>query len=83
MLHEAAIREAYFPRTSSPRSDRVYSARSSSLALRLAFFIDLPLAFCRKTRTDEPDRIPPLGVGYNQQATSNRDAKGDVPVFAN
>jgi len=32
---------AYLPRTSVPKSERLYSGRRSSVALRLALFIDL------------------------------------------
>ena len=39
IFDEAATFAAYFPRTSSPKSERLYSARSSSFDFRLTFFI--------------------------------------------
>src|SRR5439155_24360756 len=54
------IRRAYLPRTSLPKSERLYSRRSSSIGLRLAFFIDRPLpagCLARRRRFFERDAV--------------------------
>ena len=40
----ARSRSMYFPRTNVPKSERLYSGRSSSLAIVLAFLIEFPLS---------------------------------------
>src|SRR3989338_7866449 len=73
---------AYLPRTSVPKSERLYSGRRSSVARRLALFIDLPLAWCCGSCADDPDCIVAVGVSDSQKAAAGRDAEGDEPLFA-
>jgi hypothetical protein len=50
-------RSMYFPRTNRPKSERLYSGRSSSAATVLAFLIELPLCSRRKTSGDDPNYV--------------------------
>src|SRR2546428_642 len=61
---------------------RLYSGRSSSACFRLPFFIDLPLAWCHRTCTDDSDCIVTVGVSDSQKTAGGRDAEGDEPLFA-
>src|SRR5438309_11623969 len=71
----SARRAAYFPLTSVPKSERLYSDLSSSTAFRLAFFIDFPFLSRRQTSTYDADDITFLGVRNDQEAALFRNAK--------
>ena len=45
MFVDSATRRACLPRTSGPKSERLYSTRSSSTVFRLAFLIDRRIQF--------------------------------------
>jgi hypothetical protein len=71
-LVASVTRAAYLPQTSSPKSERLYSGRSSSTDLDLTFFIDFPFSFsgvspygCRPRpfRWPGPDPRAPLPAG--------------------
>src|SRR2546425_5251491 len=82
-LVASATFRAYLPRTSVPKSERLYSGRSSSVGLRSAFFIDIPLTRSCGACTDNSDCIAAFGMSYHKQTPACRDAEGDEPLFAN
>lgn len=51
----------YFPRTNVPKSERLYSERSSSAAAVLAFLMELPFRSRCRTRGDDPNLRRHLG----------------------
>src|SRR5580692_3907262 len=57
----------YFPRTNVPKSERLYSERSSSAATVLAFLIELPFCSRRRTRADDPNYVVILDVCDHRQ----------------
>ena len=69
----------YFPRTNGPKSERLYSERSSSAASVLALFIDPPL--CPPRGTGGDDLYGPVmhGVGHHEQLSRGRHAKQYSP----
>ena len=79
-LELALTRLWYFPRSSFPKSDRLYSARSSSDA-DLAFFIDAPFVLCCDTCVDDSDGVTALGVRHNQKPALRGHSESDYPVF--
>ena len=74
-LVSVAARTAYFPRSSGPKSERLYSGRSSSTGFVLVFFIDFPLPSRRQTSTDYANEVAFPGVGHHQEATYVGDTK--------
>jgi len=61
-------RSVYFPRTNAPKSERLYSERSSSAAAVLAFLIELAFRSRRKTSSDDPNYVVILDVRNHEQA---------------
>jgi hypothetical protein len=57
----------YFPRTNAPKSERLYSERSSSAATVLAFLIELAFRSRRKRRGDDPNYVVIWDVCDHQQ----------------
>ncbi len=76
-----ATRSAYFPRTSLPKSERLYSGLSSSTALRLPFFINPPFLSCYHTSADNANFLTFLGMGHDQKTILTRIAKGYEAAF--
>jgi hypothetical protein len=66
-LEPARSFSVYFPRTNAPKSERLYSERSSSAAAVLAFLIELPFRSRRKTRGNDPNYVVILDVRDHQQ----------------
>ena len=48
---------AYFPRTNAPKSERLYSVRSSFATTVLAFLVEPPFCSRRETRGDDPNYL--------------------------
>ncbi len=69
------IRRAYFPRTISPKSDLLYSGRSSSTLDDLGFFMNVSFTLRCKTRADDTNAVLPLRVGNDQQPSVQRNTK--------
>ena len=63
-LELALTRSKYFPRLSFPKSDRLYSTRSSS-DVDLTFFINSPFMLGCDAGVDDPDCLTTHGVGYD------------------
>ena len=59
---DSRMRAAYLPRTSLPKSDRLYSGRDQSLSSDLAFFIDFSLLLCRTSSADYANGLTTLRV---------------------
>lgn len=69
MFEEAAARAAYLPRTNPPgKSERLYSLRSVSFGVELAFFIEFPFRSGTRPGADKSDRIAVVGVGNGEKA---------------
>lgn len=70
-LDSFAMRRAYFPRTTGPKSLRVYSDRSQSFASDLTFVIDVPFRARCSSRADDANGISTLGMrtGSNRPRT--------------
>src|SRR2546421_9058794 len=67
-LVDSRMRLPYLPRTSSPRSDRLYSALPQSFSSEsLAFFINLSLLSRRLSSGDDSNRFTSFGVRNSQQ----------------
>src|ERR1017187_8374356 len=62
-------RSTNFPRTSAPKSERLYSERRSSAASFLAFFIELPLCPRRERGGDDSNGVFMLRVRDHEEAT--------------
>jgi hypothetical protein len=69
-------RSMYFPRTNTPKSERLYSERRSSAASLLAFFIELPFSPRRFAATDDSDGIASLGMRNDEESPGGGHAKG-------
>lgn len=78
----ARFRLAYLPRMSDPKSDRLYCCRSSSVGLRLALFIDLPLDAGRLACTDDPDYISAVCMGHDEKPPARGHAERDEALLA-
>src|SRR4030095_961299 len=63
IIDDLLKRFAYFPRTSSPRSERLYSARPQSFSSDLAFFINFGFAL----RCTSPDVAAVNGLRIDQR----------------
>lgn len=60
-------RSTYFPRTNAPKSERLYSERSSSAASDLAFLIELPLCPRCVASGDDSNDVVMLDVRDHEQ----------------
>jgi hypothetical protein len=61
-LERVRSRLIHFPRTNVPKSERLYSGRSSSATTILAFLIELPLWPRRKASGDDPNYVVAIYV---------------------
>ena len=66
----------YFPRTNTPKSDLLYSRRSSSETSLLAFFIEFPFRSGGPSRADDADDIASFDMRDHEQSPRRRRAKG-------
>jgi len=71
----------YFPRTNAPKSERLYSERSSSAAGFLTFLIKLPLCPRCVASGDDSNGVVMLSVCDHEEATRGRHAKRHETPF--
>ena len=72
----------YLPRTKAPKSERLYSERSSSEARFLAFLIQPPFCPRSMARSDDSNSVVMLHVCDNKQAPPRRHAKcNEAPLI--
>ena len=83
MFDDSRSRLAYFPLTiGSAKSDRLYSARSSSLRLHSAFFTNLSLSLARDPSANDSDCVAFFGVTNHKHPAAHGYAESDVSELA-